>query len=119
MHRRTLLSLAASIAIALVALLGFAPERAYAQQDPNCCDFIVNATRVPASCFPLALVITWGGGVMTTETMATPGYYSFHIPNCPLAPPFLNATVANPVGCCLRPIASFCGGCLFIDIIPC
>lgn len=115
MTRSATLSLAAALAVAFITMLGGATNRAYAQQNPNCCDFIVNVSNIPASCFPITIHTTWGGGLTHTVTFTAPGYYSVHLPfNCPPAPTFLAATVAS--NCCLGPITYFCGGCLFIEL---
>jgi len=118
MNRNALSSLLTGIIVALAATFTAGASRAYAQ-NPNCCDYIVNTSLVPASCFPLAVTTTWGPGVHT-EIVTTPGFQTFHNPfPCPPAPPFLGVTVTSANGCCLAWTTNFCNGCLTIDVVSC
>jgi len=92
-----------------------APARVLAQQNRNCCDYIVNTSNIPASCFPITVLTTWNGGIVATVTVTAPGFASFHVPfNCPPSPGFVSATVSGQ--CCLGVAPNFCTGCLFLDV---
>ncbi|HVZ38842.1 MAG TPA: hypothetical protein VHI13_06170 [Candidatus Kapabacteria bacterium] len=118
MNRYVISSLLACALLTIAVAL--APVSARAQQDPNCCDYMVNATGIPATCFPVVLVTSWAGGLNSTVTLTSPAFFPEHIPfPCPPAPAFLSATVTSVGGCCIRPVSFFCGGCLFIQLVRC
>jgi hypothetical protein len=115
MKQRSFPSLAATMMIAIIALIASAPDRASDQQNPSCCDFIVNTSNIPNSCFPITIQTLWSNGQPYTVSIAAPGFQTFHLPfNCPPAPTFVSATVAS--NCCLGPVSYYCGGCLFIEL---
>jgi hypothetical protein len=115
MRRSTILSLAGAVALALITVLAAGPTRAYAQPNPNCCDFIVNTSNIPASCFPITILTNWSNGAQFPVTVTTPGFRTFTQPfNCPPAPTLVSAIVAS--NCCLGPVTYYCGGCLFIEL---
>ncbi len=115
MKRNAVLSLAAGIALALITMVAAGSDRAYAQQDPNCCDIIVNTSNIPNSCFPITITTAWSNGQVFTFTLTAPAYKVVHLPfNCPPAPTLVSATVAS--NCCLGPRTFYCGGRLFIEL---
>lgn len=118
MNRNALSSLLTVIVVAIAAMLTAGAGRAQAQS-PNCCDYIVNTENVPASCFPLVINTQWGPG-NHNEVIPAPGFRTFQNPfPCPPAPPFVAAAVASPGACCLVVRWYYCGGCLFIEVVPC
>jgi hypothetical protein len=77
--------LAAMFALLLLA----APERAAAQQNPNCCSYSVEIIGVPATCFPITLKTQWVPGFTNLINYAANGVYWHPIPApCPPAPAF-------------------------------
>jgi len=121
MTRNTFRSIAIAYTMAVLMLAIAARQQAFAQQDPNCCDYIVNSSHIPAACFPLAITTSWAGGLSATVVVSTPAFNSFHVPfACPPAPAFQSVTVTSAgIVCCIRPVSFFCGGCLFIELVPC
>ncbi len=97
-------------------LIGGSP-RAHAQ-NPNCCDYIINTTLVPATCFPITILTVWSGGQTDVVTIPSSGYLSRHFPfPCPPAPLLASITMTSAGGCVLTWTTNYCGGCLFIDIV--
>ena len=115
MKRNLLISLSAAIVMVLTAGAG----RALAQ-NPNCCFYAVNSSNIPAGCFPLTLTTTWSGGAAQTVTLTSPRYATFPVPiPCPPAQTIVSATISTPTLCCINVVTYYCGGCLFIELIPC
>ena len=119
MKKRTFLSMLTAMFVAVAVMATVGAGQASAQQDPNCCHYIVNATNVKAACFPLLIVTTWGG-MTRTEVIPAPGTWTFLVPfGCPPAQPFMGVTVVSSPGCCLVWNFQFPGGCLLINVISC
>jgi len=117
MKRHTILSMLVVMAASCLAVTSGA-RRALAQ-NPDCCDFIVNATNVPAACFPIDITTDWGG-LAQTDVITAPGFRTFPITiGCPPAPPLVSVTMTSTAGCCLTWTYYYCGGCLFIEVIGC
>jgi len=115
MKRNLLISLSAAIVMVLTAGAG----RALAQ-NPECCFYVVNSSSIPASCFPLTLTTVWSGGLAQTVVLTASGYNSFPVPPpCPPAQMLMSATISTPTFCCINVVTYYCGGCLFIELIPC
>lgn len=101
MRRKVFLSALAVMFVTLALSLTAANEAA-AQQDPNCCTYILDI-NVPASCFPFNIHSFWGSGFPIVGPINANGVTVHSVPGtCPPSSPFFGASINGQF-----PIAAF------------
>ena len=137
MTRRTLLSMLLAPLMAAIMLMIAAPQRASAQQNPNCCSYSVEITGVKPECFPFRIKTQWVAGPTYTDIITYPanGTYWNVIPGpCPPAPTFQWASLDLGVtqvhlgetkqfvigGCCYKATVTLNANlCILVKVTPC
>ncbi len=135
MTRQRTISMLAAFLFTLAMMIVAMPERASAQQNPNCCSYSVEIAGVKPECFPIRLKTQWVPGYTDIITYAANGVYWNPIPGpCPPAPPFDWVSLQlgiNPIhlgetktitigGCCYKVTATLNPNfCILIRITPC
>lgn len=100
MMRRTFLSTLGAM-IAFVAMFVANSGHAAAQQDPYCCNYVIDVAGIPAACFPLVVTTVWGGSTTKAYVVTANGISVDGVPNCPPFPalPFTAVAVTSSGGC--------------------
>lgn len=103
MQKRTFLSI---MAIAFVAIFVTSSERSTAQQDPNCCNYVIDVDGIDPACFPITITTDWGPGIFKSFTVTSNGVYVDNIPNCPPVPalPFSQVVGLTAAPGCPQPL---------------
>lgn len=134
MRRRTFLSTLAVMFTALVLSFTMSTDEASAQQDQNCCKYIIDVAQVPRTCFPFNIHTFWANGFPAPINIASNGETGYAVPwPCPPSSVFFGASINgqfpiasfneparyNVNGCCLMVRIGFDGGCVRIHVRPC
>lgn len=137
MKRRTFLSALAALFTMLVISFTMTTSEATAQQDQNCCRYIVDIAGVPDACFPFSVCTFWANGFPTAGPFTANGVTAHPLPwPCPPSSVFFGASLAAPNcqfpiaafnepvcyvvnGCRLMIRIGFDGGCVRIHVRPC
>lgn len=122
---------------ALVLSFTMSTSEAFAQQDQNCCKYIIDVDQVPRTCFPFDICTYWANGfppVIPPVSIVSNGVTTHGLPwACPPSSVFFGASINcqfpiaaynNPVcynvnGCNLVIRIGYDNGCVRIHVRPC